>query len=93
MDELRDYRFYGDDLLHPSEKASAYIWEKFKNALIHQDSHQIIAELDPLLRMREHRPIHQEGEAYLKMIRQLEEKLQGLKEKYPFLSWEKLTDE
>ncbi|MCK4745802.1 MAG: GSCFA domain-containing protein, partial [Bacteroidales bacterium] len=90
MDELRDYRFYGDDLIHPSQKATEYIWEKFAEVLIHEDSKQIITELNQLLKMMEHRPMNKQCEGYRKMIRQMEERLQVLKAKYPSLSWEKL---
>jgi hypothetical protein len=88
MDELRDYRFYGEDLLHPGENAIAYLWEKFHDNLVHEDSKKIIRELEPLLKMKEHRPFNPESDGYRKMMQQLEERSQEVKVKYPYLSWE-----
>ena len=90
MDELRDYRFYGEDMLHLSGQATKYIWEKFNHSLISDESQQIIKKLEPVLKMMAHRPRDTKGEAHLKLIRQWEEKLGKLKKEYPFLSWEKL---
>lgn len=89
MDELRDYRFYADDLLHPGENAIAYLWEKFHDALFHEDSRQIIRELDPLLKMKDHRPFNPESEGYRNLMDQLEERSLELKSRYPYLNWEK----
>lgn len=88
MDELRDYRFYAEDLLHPSEVATRYIWEKFEQALLGKESRQINRDLDPLLKMSAHRPMAMEAEAHLETANRLKEKLRLLKEKYPQLQWE-----
>ena len=90
MDELRDYRYYSQDLIHINNQATQYIWGKFDHALLSQESHSIIQEMIPLLNMMDHRPLFQEGDAYRKMARQKDEKLKLLKEKYPFLAWENI---
>ena len=90
MDELRDYRYYSQDLIHINNQATQYIWEKFDHALLSQESHSIIQEMTPLLNMMYHRPLFQEGDAYRKMVRQKDEKLKLLKEKYPFLALENI---
>ncbi len=92
MDELRDYRFYADDLLHVSKQATAYIWERFAQAFLHDDSKKFIGELEPLLKMLGHRPLVPEGEAFRKMIQTKEEKLTLLKNKYPNIQWAKLIE-
>lgn len=92
MDELRDYRFYTQDMLHLTDQTTQYIWEKFDQALLSKDARNIIQELNPLLKMMEHRPLIQEGEVYGKMARQRDEKLKKLKEKYPYLAWSNLYD-
>jgi hypothetical protein len=89
MDELRDYRFYADDLLHPGENAISYLWEKFHDYLVDEESHQIIRELDPLLKMKEHRPFNPESDGYRDMLYQLEERSRELKARYPYLNWER----
>jgi len=91
MDELRDYRFYAEDLLHTSDQATRYIWEKFQRSLIEAKSREIIGEVEALRKMLEHRPINMEGEAdQLRQSRMLE-KLQMAKKKYSELDWENIT--
>ncbi len=91
MDELRDYRFYAQDLVHTNDLATHYIWEKFDHALLSNTAQTIIRELNPLLKMMDHRPLIKQGEAYRKLVRQRGEKLKLLKEIYPFLAWDNMT--
>ena len=90
MDELRDYRYYSQDMIHMNPQATQYIWDKFDQALLSKESQTIIKEVNPLLKMMDHRPLNQEGEAHQKMIRKKDEKLTILKNKYPFLAWSNL---
>ncbi len=91
MDELRDYRFYAGDMLHISTLATDFIWERFSRSLLSDESRKIIRQMEPLLKMLEHRPMIKEGEAHTKLIRKREDKLMDLKQKYPDLPWEKLS--
>jgi len=86
MDELRDYRFYADDMIHTSNKATAYIWEKFKKVLVSAASAKIISDLEPLLKMAGHRPVNSSRESELLMKDQIHKKAAYLKTKYPELS-------
>jgi hypothetical protein len=85
MDELRDYRFYTEDMLHLNSQATRYIWEKFRKTLVSDESNRIIDELEPLLKMEEHRSRNLEGEAFKNTLRKQEDKRQQLQGKYPFL--------
>ena len=87
MDELRDYRFYTEDLLHTSDQATRYIWDKFQSVLIDESAKEIISDLEPLMKMLEHRPLNDEGEAALKLTTRIQEKREILKLKYPDLDW------
>lgn len=58
-DELRDYRFYAEDLCHPSKTAVEYIWEKFTEAAIPASEHSRMAENEKAARRMAHRSIHQ----------------------------------
>jgi GSCFA family protein len=87
MDELRDYRFYAGDMIHLNDTATRYIWEKFRKALISEESQKIINELEPLLRMEEHRSRESGGETHGNTIRKRDEKRAVLQGKYPFLEW------
>jgi hypothetical protein len=87
MDELRDYRFYAEDMIHTNSQATAYIWEKFQKVLIGADSGEIILNLEPLLKMLEHRPISSDMELQGKLASRVAVKLEILKIKYPGLNW------
>jgi hypothetical protein len=86
MDELRDYRFYADDMLHTNTMATSYIWKKFRDAMISEESKKIIEDLEPWLKLEEHRPKDTEGEAYRRLLVQREEKRKELRQKYPFIA-------
>ena len=90
MDELRDYRFYAEDMIHTSGQTTAYIWEKFQKVLLSGSAGETISDLEPLLKMREHRPLNTSGEAFKKMQSQIQNKLDLLRTKYPDLDWGKL---
>lgn len=64
LDELRDYRFYAPDMLHPSEQAVDYVWERFKNWCFSADLLRYAAERVALMRAEAHRPLHPGSEAH-----------------------------
>jgi len=64
MDDLRDYRFYKEDLIHPSEMAEAYIWEKFSGAFFTEDTRDLNDRLDKIHRSLAHRPFQPNSSAY-----------------------------
>jgi hypothetical protein len=90
MDELRDYRFYADDMIHTSDKATAYIWEKFQEVLISEESSELISDLELLLKMVKHRPMNNSQEMLEKHALSIEDKLKKLKIKYSGLNWDKI---
>ena len=63
-DELRDYRFYADDMLHPSPVAIEYIWEKFSYLAIDEPTRNLIGRQEKLLSAMQHRPLHPESSEY-----------------------------
>jgi hypothetical protein len=82
-DELRDYRFYKPDMLHPSDQAVDYIWERLKASLFSQEALDFLSEWKPLKEALGHKPFHPEAEAYQKFMAETQRKIQLLKEKYP----------
>jgi hypothetical protein len=82
MDELRDYRFYADDMLHTSDRSTLYIWEKFREVLISDASDKVIRELEPILKLQEHRPMNTDNPAYQKMQDKLHEMIRKFKIRY-----------
>jgi len=86
MDELRDYRFYADDLLHPSELAENIIWERFISAYFTHEAQTFISEMEAFQRMRSHRVLHPESAEARQFRRKVEERAKELRSRYPFLS-------
>ena len=85
MDELRDYRFYADDMLHPSPLAIEYIWQCFCDTYFKQDTLQIMRQWDDIRKGIEHRPFNAESDAYRRFLSQILLKIEKLKEKFPYL--------
>lgn len=85
MDELRDYRFYSDDMLHPSPVAIAFIWQQFVQAFISAATQKEMEALRALWLNRNHRSLYPgsaEDEAFKKRT---EEQLRALQQIYPWL--------
>ncbi|MCF8225104.1 MAG: GSCFA domain-containing protein [Bacteroidales bacterium] len=92
MDDLRDYRYYASDLLHPNDQAIQYIWEHFKNTYLDPESLKIMDQLNPLLRSVSHRPLHPGTPSHRKFISAMEEKKEKLRNYFSFLNWSELND-
>ena len=63
-DELRDYRFYNEDMLHPSDQAVSYIWERLSEAYLSDEAKQFLKEWAPLKAVLNHKPFNPESEEY-----------------------------
>ena len=90
MDDLRDYRFYHADLLHPNEQAIEYIWNHFLANCIREDAAKIIKRLDPLLKALHHRPLHTHTEQHKIFQEEVAKKTKKLKKEFPFLQWSEI---
>jgi len=75
MDELRDYRFYADDMLHPSDLAVEYIWEKFSYTFFEKKTFILLDEWFKIKQALEHKPFNPDSEEYKKFLSQTGEKL------------------
>ena len=74
-DDLRDYRFYKEDLIHPNNQAIQYIWEKFGNAYFSDEVKTVINENYKIKAALEHRPIDEKSPKYLDFLEKLKEKI------------------
>lgn len=83
LDELRDYRFYKEDMLHPTEQAVRYIWEKFVQYAVNPSEYPAMAAAQELRQMLQHKPLFPDSEAYRKFEAQKELKAKELLRKYP----------
>ena len=85
MDELRDYRFYADDMLHPSNVAIDYIWERFCETYMDMETKTVIKEVESIIRALNHRPLNPSTDAHKHFLMQTLLKIQRLQDKYPYL--------
>ncbi len=83
MDDLRDYRFYDSDLLHPNEMGIQYIWEKFSEAFIDNQSKELMNDIEEIIKAYNHRPFNKESQAYLNFVKKYTDKVERIIRKYP----------
>lgn len=87
-DELRDYRFYAEDMLHPSQQAVAYIWERFAEAFFSEDTWRFLEEWRPIKEALAHRPFRPDSDEYKEFIAATMRKAELLARKYPDMEWD-----
>ena len=85
LDELRDYRFYAPDMIHPSEQAVDYIYQRLAHTFFSDDTKRFLSEWQPVKEALNHRPFHPESVEYQTFMKKTHERLEALKEKYPGL--------
>ncbi|MCK6618132.1 MAG: GSCFA domain-containing protein [Cyclobacteriaceae bacterium] len=78
MDDLRDYRFYKADMIHPSAEAEAYIWQKFLHAFADEPTKKFIAEWTGIMQALQHKPFHPASEAHQQFVKNTIQKLESL---------------
>ena len=88
LDELRDYRFYADDMVHPSTKAVEYIWECFCKCFFNDSTLKLNNEVEHVMRAIGHRPFDATSDAYKDFLNSLLKKIVDIEEKYPYLDFE-----
>lgn len=82
MDDLRDYRFYSSDMIHPNETAINYIWEAFKTVWIHEKSTDLMSEIDTIQKGLSHRPFNKNSKQHLLFLENLQLKISALQENH-----------
>jgi hypothetical protein len=83
MDELRDYRFYAEDMLHPSKVAIDYIWQRFSETSIFEESHSIMEEVETIQKGLSHRSFNPNSESHLQFLSKLQDKMVKLQKRFP----------
>ena len=92
LDELRDYRFYADDMVHPSSLAVNYLWERFSETFFRPETQSLIKECETIRKAIAHKPFHPESEEHKRFLGQIVLKIERLNGKYPYLDFEKETN-
>lgn len=87
MDELRDYRFYAEDMIHPNRVAIQYIWEKFNYVWISKAAQSTMEEIDSIQKGLQHKSFHPDSEAHQQFLKNLETKMHSLQKQLPFLEF------
>ena len=90
LDELRDYRFYKEDMVHPTEQAVRFIWERFTDFAIDPKEKPAMKAAAELKQMLQHRPLFPESEAFSKFVAQKNRKIAELQRDYPRILLENL---
>lgn len=87
MDELRDYRFYSDDMLHPSSTGENYIWDRFCETYLDEASKKTMAGVEKIQKAVNHRPFQTESTAYLTFVKNALRQMDELQKNCPFLDF------
>lgn len=92
MDELRDYRYFEEDMVHPNKLAVKYVWERLVGHLFSEATKNYISELESLINTAEHRPLNPDTTSYITLKKDFLEKCLRFEKRYPNadLSIEKL---
>lgn len=84
-DELRDYRFYKEDMLHPSEQAVSYIWERFSELYFSKEASSFLEKWRPIKEALGHKPFNPDAEEYKLFMQRTMERIKELQRLYPEL--------
>ncbi|RTZ03086.1 GSCFA domain-containing protein [Flavobacterium bomense] len=87
MDELRDYRFYTEDMLHPNPVAIDYIWKRFKETIISETAFATMDEVSTIQKSLSHKPFNPKSESHLKFESKVREKITKLESEYSFMKF------
>jgi hypothetical protein len=79
MDELRDYRFYAEDMLHPSSVTTEYIWERFSESFFSVQTRSKIREWNNLQKSLNHKPFNPDSKEYKELIQKTQQKIEDFK--------------
>ena len=90
MDELRDYRFYKEDMVHPTEQAGRYIWERFVDFTVDPKEKSAMQAAVEVRQMLHHKPMFPESEAYRKFEMYKNQRISELERDYPDIRLENL---
>ncbi len=87
MDDLRDYRFYKSDMLHPNDIAMEYIWEKFKDSWIDPNAFHLMQEIKNIQRALQHKPFNRSSTKHQEFIKKTDSKIKTIQIKYPHIKF------
>jgi len=87
MDELRDYRFYDRDLIHPNDLAVDYIWERFSSSYFSSETQAVLKRIDEVQRGLSHRAFNPESKNHQDFLKNLQNKIHNLQDSFPHIQF------
>lgn len=87
MDELRDYRFYTEDMIHPNKTAINYIWDKFITTWFSEESKEVMQEIKTIQKGISHKPFNENSEKHQQFLKNLNLKKQKIITIFPFIKF------
>ncbi len=88
MDDLRDYRFYAEDMVHPNYAATNYVWEKFVPACINEPTQKLMKEINVINAAKSHKPFNPASAQHKKFLQLNLERVNELSNLYPYINFE-----
>ncbi len=88
LDDLRDYRFFGKDMIHPNELAINYIWHHFQQMYFSTETTTIFKQVKKIVQASQHRPLHLETATHQQFVRKQLEKIMTFSKQYPFINFD-----
>ena len=82
MDELRDYRFYNEDMIHPNQVAINYIWDKFKTVWVSDESLKTMKDVDVVQKGLQHKSFNPKSQVHQQFLQNLDAKINALKSQF-----------
>lgn len=89
IDDLRDYRFYAEDMVHPNYAATNYVWEKFKEACIEPATLDLMKEINIINAAVSHKPFNPDSQAHKEFRKKNTEKIHALQQRYLYINFSK----
>lgn len=87
MDELRDYRFYAEDMIHPNQTAIQYIWNKFSDAWVSTSATETMKAVDSIQKRLQHKPFNPDSEEHQKFLGKLDTDIKRLQQELPKINF------
>lgn len=85
IDDLRDYRFYAEDMVHPNYAATNYVWDKFVNAMMDDETISLMEKVNEIQRARNHKPFNPASDQHKKFLQSYRQKTEQLQKQFPAL--------
>lgn len=87
IDDLRDYRFYAEDLVHPNYHATQYVWEKLVNACMSEETKALLKEIEPIRLAAQHKPFNPTTQQHQQFLQTYLSKAIQMEKQHPYISW------